>query len=242
MIPIYLKNRDTHYGVTMARQLLERDLLEAGRITIIDGGSTEPGLLDLYSELLADYPTDRLHVHFSGKNTGIHSLWNIPYKWEHEVEEFYVVTDSDLECDQLPRDTLQVLSQILRDAPEIIKAGLALRLDDLTAENSMHPDKIREEQEKFWQQRHPLEFQGRSLEAWEAHIDTTFGMYRKGKGWQGYAPSVRVAGEYAVRHLPWYYTPENVPVDFLYYLGGIDRSIPYGYTGTLADELRGAKT
>lgn len=238
MIPIFIKNMDTHYAVTMAEQLIQAQLEGVGRITILDTGSTEPDLPDLYRSLVDRHGEDVVKVVLFGENFGIHSLWNVPYDWGQEVSDFYVCTDSDLNCSSLPSDTLAMLAATMKADSTLIKAGLALRLDDLTPDNSLEADYIREEQAKDWERCYPLSFRGRSIEAYGATIDTTFALYRKGSNWGGYLPSVRVAGEYQVRHVPWYYTDETVPPDFLHYLSRILSGIPYGWTGRLKEHFK----
>jgi SAM-dependent methyltransferase len=95
----------------------------------------------------------------------------------------------------------------LRANPQIFKAGLGLRLDDLPDTYGFRNEVLAWER-RFW--RAPV---ARGL--FLAHIDTTFALYRPGSSFS--VNAVRTGFPYLARHEPWYINSANPTDEELYY-------------------------
>jgi hypothetical protein len=104
--------------------------------------------------------------------------------------DYYVVTDSDLDLSGIPLDVLDVLRAGLERYPQVHKAGLSLEINDVPAD-TLNLDWER----SLWTRRID--------DLWfDALVDTTFAMYRRGAGWAG--NGMRSDRPYTARHVPWY--------------------------------------
>lgn len=198
-IPVILTNRDL---VTTPRHMVQtlKQFDEVGEIIVVDCASTNPETHSWY-QTQADaricYDTNR----------GPRAAWegqHIP-----DDAEFYVVSDADLDLTGVPLDTLTRLRSEMKRHSRIIKAGLSLEIEDLPAASPVR-DCVQERERGFW-----TDFQGG---VFHADIDTTFAIYRKGSGWGGYGPAIRLPRPYTAKHVAWYLTHENFPPDWRYYM------------------------
>jgi hypothetical protein len=126
-------------------------------------------------------------------------------------DQYYAVTDPDLDLSGVPRDYLDVLMRGLTGNSEVIKAGLSLRIDDLPT--NAFTAQILVKEEKYWQA-------DRDLNGfYVAGIDTTFAIYDRERLLnQKFYWSLRSPEPYVARHLPWYLTRENLTIEELFYL------------------------
>ena len=197
MIPVYINNRNL---LTSTRAMVDylMGVPEAAPL-IVDNASTYPPLLEWYNDG-CPVPVVR-----SDKNGG-------PRGWQQSVlreHPYYVVTDPDLDLSGVPADVLDLLRGALEAHPEIIKAGLSLETEGLP-EDALAWSVER----KYWASRYPSDER-----FWQADIDTTFAMYRTDPVWAGqYGPSLRADRPYTARHLPWYWTRENIGEEERFYL------------------------
>lgn len=206
-VPIFITNRDRIGWVRAAVRDLKR--LPGAEVFIVDNASTYPPLLEWYET------QDECRVFRLTENRGPRAAWSI----KDEVigdSKYYVVTDNDLDVSTLPADTLEVLATWLDQLPNIHKAGLALRIDDLPA--TANGRAAKEAEAKYWEPARRLP-SAMGREVYDAALDTTFAMYRQTPAYLGqYEPAARLAGPYTVRHLPWYQTPETLNEDDRWYL------------------------
>lgn len=192
---IYLTNRDCLTpvrGMVKHLQICE----EVDEIVIVDCGSTNPELLDWYESCPAKV--------IRCENLGPYAPWHVM----RDSEEYYVVSDADLDISKIPIDFLTKLRLGMEDHPGIIKAGLSLAIDDLPMDFPFRDDVIRHESQFWTQQIDPHWY--------SAAIDTTFAVYRE-RSWQGYAPSLRSAPPYMARHIPWYLSEKTLSDEWLWY-------------------------
>jgi hypothetical protein len=199
-IPIVINNRNR---LTTTRELVEW-LYKAGHrnITILDNNSTYEPLLVWYKEQAY------AHVEYLGYNAGPLALW-LSEIGPKTIEGPYVYTDSDIvPAVTTPNDLVYQLARRLDHHRGYQKSGPALKIDDLPS-NSIAAAVVAHERQ-FWQRR-----VARDLYA--APIDTTFALYRAGAfgGW--WLPSLRLAGPYQVRHMPWYVDDSNLPDEERFY-------------------------
>lgn len=173
-------------------------------IIIMDNASTD----STTCEYLASCGLD---VRYNKTNNGpwIDSERN-KHIWDILPDEF-VLTDPDLEFNEnLPNDFIERLSAI-SNKYHAKKTGFALRIDDF---EDMYQcaycdtPSIKVWETEFWKNR----IQDDEYELYEAGIDTTFALVNK-KYFGG--KSIRVAGNFTARHIPWYvknpfYTKEEI--------------------------------
>jgi len=199
-IPCWLTNRDTMFVRTCAESLAKLD--NVGQITILDCESTYPELLEWY-ESQSEFRVLKL------KNHGAHAPWRSNEDLAG-AGDFYFASDGDLDFTDCHPGLLTECQKVLEAYPEIIKAGPSLKIDDLP-DTPMNV-KVRAHEAKFWRKEwNPLWY--------DALIDTTAALYRKGHGWRGYGPALRCKPPYEVRHLPWYLDRLNLPPDMKHYVG-----------------------
>ena len=199
IIPCYLNNRNWLTPLRRMVELLHQ--LPRAEIIVVDNASTYQPLLDWYEH--ADVEIIKL-----GYNYGPRAPWKI--KNLARNNEFYVVSDSDLDLYGIPTDTLDYLASGLYSFPRHIKAGLSLEINDLP--NTKVGNKARAWEAQFWTK--PID------NKWfEADVDTTFAIYRAGfsSTRSQTKPALRAARPYIARHLPWYLHPEKMTNEEWYY-------------------------
>ena len=191
-IPIYIIG---YNNLTYVRNMVNQLALFTQDITVIDNCSTYPALLNYYKCDFA-FKLWRQRSNFG---------YLVAYRFNALYPDNYVITDPDLELH--PSTPLDFLEQ-LRDIGKRCKAakiGLALRVDD-HKDFVQYPNYmpgyagIYEWEKHFWQR--CVQVPGRpEYTVYQADVDTTFALHRKGID---NPHSIRVAGAFTCRHLPWY--------------------------------------
>ncbi|MGN0188380.1 MAG: glycosyltransferase [Candidatus Cryptobacteroides sp.] len=209
-VPIIINNFNRYDKLLILLDGLEKRGYR--NIWIIDNASTYPPLLEWYRT--CPYKVILLHEnvgHISIFKTGLFKVFRSSY---------YAYTDSDLEIsEECPDDFMEKFITLLKKHPRAVKAGFALRLDDLPD----HYDKKKEVVEwesQFWE---------KEVEpgVYNAPIDTTFAVYKpwfKGGLVEFSDLHFRVGPPYTMRHLPWYMDSRNPTGEDLYYLSRISTS------------------
>jgi hypothetical protein len=200
-VPIFICAKDRN---TMLKAVVDR-LHEQGydNLTIIDTGSTWPGMLEYLDA--CGVPVERVEV----KVLPHRAIWSCGVLEKHGlVGKPYVYTDCDVMPDEgCPDDWCERLAGLLEKYPKYAKAGLGLRIDDLPVCYDK-AQRVRGWEARFWS--NPLEW-----EVYEAEIDTTLALYRGGQA--GFALGIRTGGKYVARHLPWYSDTANLSREDIYY-------------------------
>jgi hypothetical protein len=172
-------------------------LVDAGHrnIRILDNSSTYPALLRYYEEVEQRYK-GIIKVAFLERNFGCRGVLT-----ENVIGRFiptvpYAYSDGDVVPDKCcPTNAVEYLASLLDEHPEICKAGLGLRIDDIP-----NTYKFREQavlwESQFW--RRPV-----APDLFRAPIDTTFAVYRPGTPYS-LEPALRTGWPYVARHEPWY--------------------------------------
>lgn len=203
-IPIYIiAYNNLYYVKNMVKQLEKY----TKNINIIDNKSTYPKLLKYYEE---EYKYNLIKM---PKNYGYLVYMNELYK---ELPEKFIITDPDLQLNpKLPMNFISELDR-LSEKYKVWKVGFAL---DISDHEKMFPEKdyvgnksIYEWESQFWKNK-------KEENIYIAPIDSTFCLCNK-KYYKNnvYNPSIRIAGDYIVKHLPWYIdTWKNYPKDELDY-------------------------
>jgi hypothetical protein len=205
MIPAFIINFNR---LTLPRAIVDYLTPDTGcQPVIIDNGSTYPPLLDWYAG-------NPCKVHRLSANHGNCALWSptcgVDFFADYDMSAGYVVTDPDLDLSRIPKDFLSVLRDGLRRRPGFLKCGFSLEIDDL-------PDNEIGDEARGWE---TINWTGLTDGYYQAPIDTTFAFY-SGRESHDFDKCLRAPRPYTARHMPWYYTANNLPEDERYYLNSI---------------------
>lgn len=205
--PIYITNMNR---LTTTKNMVE-DLFKLNpnsRITIIDNASTYAPLLQWYEEIKGEIEIIR-HKDNKGCWSFFYSGYSAACK-----DEYYIYSDADLELNpSMPYNWQEVLMDYHKKYDR--KASLVLRLDDVP-EGELK-EKIKFHQQVCW---------GKTEEenVWHGVTDMTFSFDAKHAGYR--YSSVRIGGNFACRHIPWYLDFNNLPEEEKYYLQHLDGRFP----------------
>lgn len=163
-------------------------------IHIVDNASTYPPLLDYLAQT-------KHTVHRMEKNYGHTVLFDAPEFKDVVDNQYFVLSDPDiLPVEDCPSDFMRFLYGVLERFPNVTKAGISLKLDDLPDHYALKETVIKWES-AFYKKA----LKGTSPALYKAPIDTTFALYRPRKEWKkGFAEAIRTGFPYQARHLPWY--------------------------------------
>lgn len=157
-----------------------------------------------YAPLLEYYKTVNATVVYSPTNAGPHSVWGETLKGYFNTDPF-IVADSDCIYDGVPSDWLDKMLNVL-NTTTVFKVGFSLNIEDLP--DSEVGKQAKEWEAKYWTKKIEL--------GWDAHIDTTFALYRPYSGFS--YDAVRLDKPYCINHVPWYLTNKNITDEWRYYL------------------------
>ena|ERR1044072_3227377 len=193
-IPIILNNFNR---LTTTKKLAD-DLTKLGytNIHILDNDSTYPPLLEWYNNC-------PYQVTLLGKNYGQLAVYNSDYI--NKFEGWVVYSDSDIELNEnCPQGFIETMIQGAEKYNRI-KAGLALRLDDLP--RTRYGIWVKQHEQRFW---------SKEIEPniYDAEVDTTFSIIKVGQCFTYQA--LRFAGDLTARHIPWYLDYENLSPEELH--------------------------
>jgi len=209
MFKVVINNRDR---LTTTKKLVE-DLLELNtqEIWIIDNASTYPPLLEWYQHVPEQVKVLRYH------NGGHLALWSLGVI-NNVSEEWVFYTDSDIELNpSMPKDYQRVMLEAALHYG-YNKVGLALALDDIP--------------EYYWLRAQVLRNEGRwwlnslAPDVYVADTDTTFNLNRKVDQYS----SIRLAGDFTCKHVPWYIDINNLDPEEQYYYDHHDMGFNTQYT------------
>lgn len=178
-------------------------LLDNPNIIVIDNHSTCPYTRRYLS-------TIRHHKVIHRKQNDGHNVWMSPDIFDRLPPKF-ILTDPDLKFNEkMPSTFIQTLIYV-SDKYKSKKVGLALDISDpekmFPYDFSMcgYPNitTIWGSQKQYWQHRIHEE---KKYELYYADVDTTFCLYNK----EYNGKDIRIAGDYTVKHLPWYIHNQDV--------------------------------
>ena len=177
-------------------------------IIILDNASSYPPLLEYYDALASQ---DGVQVIRLGYNSGLEGLADI----QKELDQFdrYIVTDPDLvPYDSTPSDILSQMSAVLDRIPDIQAIGVSLEIDDIPAHYPLR-EKVLAWESRYW----PPTAKHIEAHIFEAWVDTTFAMYRRGADIMRITPSARMDRPYTLKHVDWYLDPEALNDEQMHY-------------------------
>lgn len=200
-IPILIPSFNAvSYVRGMVEQLRQRGFRH---LVVVDNASSYPPMLEYLAA-----PGPDVTVVLQAENKGPHNLFLDPVTYV-ALPEFFCITDPDLALNPaMPEDFVAHLTAAT-ESFSVGKAGLAIDIADRPAmrqEDFRIGDrswKIWEWENQFWQEQVGLLSSGDPV--FRAAVDTTFAIYNK-RFFKKEDPlnSVRIAGRYTCRHLPWY--------------------------------------
>ena len=202
-IPVFIISYDRLSCLEKLIGSLERTGIS--NIHIIDNASTYPPLLEYYSKT----PYDVIYV---GENLGSRVFWKSDI-FDKYRNDFYVVTDSDLEMlDECPKDLIPFLFGVLKKFPFVRKVGVSLKIDDIPDDSVLGND-VKQWESQFFKA--PI----KGANAFYASVDTTFAIYLPDDlaGDIPFLRAIRGAYPYQARHLPWYKRQGEISEEDEYY-------------------------
>jgi len=202
-IPVFIISFNRLSYLSRLIESLER--VGIRNIHIIDNASTYPPLLEYYKKT----PYDVIYV---GENLGARVFWKSKI-FDKYRNDFYVVTDSDLELvEDCPSDLIGFLFRILKKFPFVRKVGVSLKIDDIPEDSVLGSD-VKQWESQFFKA--PI----RNANAYYASVDTTFAIYLPDHLAEGipFLRAIRAAWPYQARHLPWYKKTGDISEEDEYY-------------------------
>ena len=218
MIPVIINNFNR---LTTTKKLAD-DLYKLGYtdIHILDNKSSYPPLLEWYNE--CPYKVERLDG-----NLGQLAVYNSGYI--NKFQGWVAYSDSDIELNSsTPEGFIEKMVRVAEKYNKI-KAGLALRVDDIP--DTTYGKYVKWLESRYWKQE--LE-----PEVYNAHVDTTFSVIQVGQPFTYEA--VRLAGNLTARHVPWYLDYEHLDQEEVYILQ--HSSSEFSTTKRFVDSLSLQKT
>jgi len=120
-----------------------------------------------------------------------------------------VISDPDVvPTEECPFDALDYFRSLFDDIPAADKVGFGLRIDDIP-DHYAHKAEVLSWERQFWREEI---LSG----VYRAAIDTTFALYRPGRG-HWYLNGLRTSTPYLARHLSWYIDSANLTEEERYY-------------------------
>lgn len=214
-IPIVILNRDRLVPMVHLVESLHKK--NYTNIIIIDNQTT-------YEPTLEWYKNSGVEVFYNNipetlYDTGTLHRLAVDVKHPRFVDllkDYYVFTDSDVvPVDEIPDNFLEHMFELCEEFKGIHKIGLGVKIDDLLEDNPQTPQFLNYEKD-FWSDNRRIPHP--KYELYKAPIDTGFALYtpNSAAGWSD--NSIRMAGDYMMRHYPFYYYLDRLPDDEFYYL------------------------
>jgi hypothetical protein len=195
-LTVVINNRNR---LSTTKKLVE-DLLDRGstNIIIIDNESSYEPLLEWYKTL-----PENIKVHY-GPNYGHHALFQSGVL-DDIKDEWCFYSDADIQLNEnMPNDYQQIMWD-LANSYNYRKVGLALQIDDLPDHYMLKEQVIRNESP--WWIKKVIE------NVYRADTDTTFCLIKKCDQFD----SLRIAGDFTAKHMPWYLDLDNLSEEEQYY-------------------------
>ena len=164
-----------------------------------------------YEPLLEYYKTCPHKVERFDRNMGNCVVWITDILDRYNLEGNFIVTDSDLQIDHISNDFLEFLQEGLKKYEWACKSGFGLEIKDLP--NTKVANEAKGWERQNWYHRLDSNF-------FNAPIDTTFCLCRTRLH---DFKAIRTDYPYVAKHMPWYWTKENIPDDEKYYFNSIGK-------------------
>jgi hypothetical protein len=209
MIPVIINNRDL---LTWTKSMVDKikTLDNVGDIIIVDNSSTYQPLLDWYETKPCEIIKINNLGHTAPWESGLISKLNKPY----------VVTDPDLGIDNLPKNTLIVLEEKLKQMSDLGKIGLKLDWESVK-NTSPYYNHLQTYDRTRWANSRII-----NDVYIDVHIDTTFALYNTINYFIG---GGSLNSPYIAKHYPWEFThnERNNNEEFSYYINNASNASSY---------------
>ena len=200
-VPAFIVNYNRlHLPIAMANYLADNDT--GVDPIIIDNNSDYPPLLEYYKN--CKHKVERMHL-----NYGNCALFTTGLLDKYNLKGNFILTDPDLDISSIPTDFLQVLQAGLDKYLWADKCGFSLEIKDLL--NNELTEEVLKWEIGNWGNRLDNMY-------YKAAIDTTFALFRTR---MHSFECLRTERPYTAKHMPWYWTKENIPEDERYYINSI---------------------
>jgi hypothetical protein len=199
--------------LTFIRNLINQLKSYPNPIILLDNKSTYTPLLDYYKEIKAELK-DKIEIRFLDTNYGS----NVYLELKNTLPKVFILSDPDIELNKnMPQNFAEIL-YTLSNKYKVYKVGAALNINDKDqfVRCAQKGNPLYEYQLRYWKDRIP----NKDYELYKAAVDTTFCLINskyKIKNINPVEPAIRIAGDFTVKHLPWYKNFLNdIPEDELY--------------------------
>lgn len=176
-------------------------------IVIVDNNSTYPPLLEYYKQVKDSVTIERME-----ENYGHLVFWKNEKLYNKYSKGYHIITDADIiPNENLPKDYIKQLSDILDRNKDVTKVGFALKIDDIP-DFFQHKSKVLEWEKKHWDNQ-----VGNNL--YRNELDTTFAIYPPHYTYDllNFYHAIRVAGDFTAQHNGWYIDDKNLTEEEEYY-------------------------
>jgi len=180
-------------------------------IILLDNKSDYPALLNYYREIKNELK-DKITIKLLDKNYG-HRVY---LKLRNNLPDIFILSDPDLELNTNMPDNFAEIFLNISNTYKMYKVGAAINIEDkddfIECPKYTQNKSIYDWESQFWK----TPIKNHTYELYKAHLDTTFCLVNnKYKGGSEYSPAIRVAGNFTVKHLPWYknYIKNTTPVE-----------------------------
>ncbi len=231
MIPIFVLTCDRLESLKRALKSYVDCIGTPFEIVIVDFGSTYQPTVDYIKEM--EHDGVKVYWEHPAGHPGHLNITNIPVQtyFHKRPKSNYVITDCDIELDNVKGDILDVYSHLLNaiHSPPITSIGPMLRIDDIPDYYPLKKKLVLGGSHTVFHASpsHTVMYKGRKIKYTRAPIDTTFGMYKAGTQWTRLTSGVRLWAPYSAKHLDWYIDPNNLSPDQAYYMDHASKVITH---------------
>lgn len=213
-IPIFII---VHDRITVLKKTVKSfdQIKTPHEIIFHDVSSTYPDCLKYLEEMKNKgyrvYRSEKNHHH-----TVMTSIQH--YLAEHPECQYYVLTDPDVELDNVNEDILDYYIWLIENYGKHLVVGPMLRIDDIPDYYPRKQLAIKLHTQQFWhKQPIPIEWKGNTCHIQHSLIDTTFQLVHRDNNQSFPRPGIRCYAPYSARHLDWYIDPNDMNDDQKYY-------------------------
>jgi hypothetical protein len=208
-IPIVILNRDRLYP--LIEQVTVLKSYGYHNITIIDNRSTYQPLLDWYKQSDIDVFYNDI------TENSCHAFRDLVLcgheRFNKIISDWYVFNDSDIIPEKTaPDDFIEhMIAYAIKYGKT--KVGMSIRIDDIDRTYPLN-EWVYSYESLYWTN----EIIDGDVKLYPHPIDTTFAVHAPNilPTWSN--DTLRVGNPYIVKHAPFYYDPDNLPLDEQYYL------------------------
>lgn len=140
------------------------------------------------------------------------------YLADHPECEYYIITDPDIELDNVNPDILDFYLFLMKKYDNKLVIGPMLRIDDIPDYYPKKSHAIKTHKAQFWHKKPvDIKWNDNTYQIQRAFIDSTFQLVHRSNKKDLPRPGIRCYAPYAARHLDWYIDPNNMNDDQIYY-------------------------